>query len=106
MRQWLPLYEGDGYLHFPGIVRSPAAGAPVPAAEPVLSPLEIEQRARALRAGVVRGWLSVALAKISQWSRPPYERELDRYLAGSTDLADLERRMVDAERRGLLRPAG
>lgn|SRR5579871_3876985 len=140
MRQWLPLYEGDGYVHYRGPENRPAAGpsastcagqspagpaGPSPAGpssdgsspagsspdasspggsfptEPSGAEPSQANEVRRLRAETLRAWFPKAAA----WARDRirYARmcEAERYLAEATDLADLERRMQEADRRGL-----
>jgi uncharacterized protein DUF3563 len=96
MRTTYPLYEGDGYLH----VRTVSA-----ARKPELSGVDlraIEMRARALR----RQAVSELLSRFGRWIearlRPGPRRDVEAYLAQSTDHADLERRLRDVERRNQL----
>jgi uncharacterized protein DUF3563 len=97
MRTTYPLYEGDGYLHF--------RATPASARKPELSGADIraiEARARALR----REAVSALLARFGQWLeaklRPGVRRDVEAYLAQSTDHADLERRLRDVERKNQL----
>ncbi len=77
-----PLYEGDGHIHswLPG---NPVAGATV---KPVGVLTLIER---------FFNWLD-------EKARAAHRREIEKYLAQSTDVCDLERRMRDLERRGAL----
>jgi len=108
MRQWLPLYEGDGYLREPGPYGARAESAAGNAAEhktggerSAPDTLELQRKARELRADTLRAWFPKAAA----WARDRihYARmcEAERYLSQATDLADLERRLHEAERRGM-----
>jgi uncharacterized protein DUF3563 len=97
MRIAYPLYEGDGYLHFR---KSSAAGkAETPAGVDMRA---VEQRARALRREVIAGLID----RFGQWLGAKLQsgrrREVEAYLAQSTDHADLERRLRDVERRSQL----
>jgi hypothetical protein len=108
MRQWLPLYEGDGYLRDPGPYAAGAedltktvgehAAVGVPSGPEAL---ELERKARQLRAETLRSWFPKAAA----WARDKIHHarmcEAERYLSQATDLADLERRLHEAERRGM-----
>ena len=91
MRTTYPLYEGDGHLH--------PRKAPVAPAADVRA---IEARARALRGQA----LKALLARFGHWLeaslRPGTRRDVEAYLAQSTDHADLERRLRDVERRNEL----
>lgn len=96
MRFIYPLYEGDGYLHF-------RTAAPV--RKPVLTGIDmraIEVRAHAAR----REAMSALLARFGRWLeaklRPGPRRDVEAYLAQSSDHADLERRLRDVERRNQL----
>jgi uncharacterized protein DUF3563 len=97
MRITYPLYEGDGYLHF----RKPvtARKAETPAGVDMRA---IEERARALRREVIAGLIS----RFGRWLEAKLQsgrrREVEAYLAQSTDHADLERRLRDVERRSQL----
>jgi hypothetical protein len=91
MRNIVPLYEGDGYLHYRGpATRKSAEPSDVRA---------IEQRARALR----REEIAVLLRRAVEWFeaklRDSQRQDVEDYLAKATDHADLERRMRDVERR-------
>ena len=111
MRQWLPLYEGDGYVHsrgFDAATRAERHARPErvpPRQEPEhhdgTSSAEAGSRARQLRAETLRAWFPKAVA----WARDKirYARmcEAERYLADATDLADLERRLQEAARKGM-----
>jgi len=92
----VPGYDGDGYLH-----AGPASGERKSAAAPVwIDPIQIEREARRLRGEALAG----LLARIYAWVKLRLARmrtsELDNYLAGSTSLAEVERRLRDAERNG------
>jgi Protein of unknown function (DUF3563) len=95
MRVAYPLYEGDGYLHF-----RPAA-APEKA-ETRVDVRAIEARARAIR----REAIADLFARLGQWLQAKLQsarrREVEAYLAQSTDHADLERRLRDVERKNQL----
>jgi uncharacterized protein DUF3563 len=90
MKLNIPLYEGDGYLH---TRNAPAPGLDVRA---------VEARARALR----REAVSALLTRFGEWLearlRPGPRRDVEAYLAQSTDHADLERRLRDVERKNQL----
>jgi hypothetical protein len=97
MRTTYPLYEGDGYLHVrtgraPGKAEQ-AAGVDMRA---------IEQKARDLR----RQAIADLVTRVGHWLRVKLQsarrREVEAYLAQSTDHADLERRLRDVERRNQL----
>jgi uncharacterized protein DUF3563 len=96
MRMTYPLYEGDGYLHFRA---TPATREPRLSGSDIRA---IEARARALR----REAVSALLARFGRWLearlRPGVRRDVEAYLAQSTDHADLERRLRDVERKDQL----
>jgi len=92
----VPLYDGDGYLH-----AGPVSGGRKTEAAPVwIDPIQIEREAQRLRGET----MAELLGRIYAWVKLRFARlrtsELDRYLAGSTSLADVERRLRDAERSG------
>jgi hypothetical protein len=97
MRTNYPLYEGDGYLHY-----RDAGASPKRETLAVTDVRAIEQRARALRSQAV----AALLARFGRWLeaklQPAPRREVEAYLAQSTDHADLERRLRDVERRNQL----
>ena len=96
MRITYPLYEGDGYLHLRAA--SAARKRELTAADI----RAIDARAHAAR----REALSALLVRFGQWLesklRPGPRRDVEAYLAQSTDHADLERRLRDIERRDQL----
>jgi hypothetical protein len=97
MRIAYPLYEGDGYLHYRNArtssSRETSTGVDVRA---------IEARAHALR----RQAIAALFARFGRWLEARLQtgprREVEAYLAQSTDHADLERRLRDVERRNQL----
>jgi hypothetical protein len=91
----VPQYEGDGYLH-----AGPAAGVS-PRVEPLhLDYVQIEQEARRLRSEALAEWLE----RLSGWLKlklsRPRTTALEEYLSHSSSLADVERRLREAERDG------
>jgi len=92
----VPLYDGDGYLH-----AGAASGGKNRQAPPAwMDPIQVEREAQRLRGealaellGSVYAWVKLKLSRLKT-------SELDDYLAGSTSLADVERRLRDAERNG------
>jgi hypothetical protein len=98
----LPMYEGDSFIH-----TSPAPGhlpAPVQDANVVLDLERVEQRARELRSETLRGLLGRAFAWIGKKLQQARRSELEDYLSRSSNLADLERRLKEAEREGRFLP--
>ncbi|MGB5079819.1 MAG: hypothetical protein WBO23_03635 [Burkholderiales bacterium] len=92
----VPLYEGDGYLH--AGPASVAKNRDTPAAWVDL--IEIEREAQRLRGEA----LAELLGRFRTWVKLKLSRKrtsaLDNYLAGSTSLAEVERRLREAERDG------
>ncbi|HEY6862546.1 MAG TPA: DUF3563 family protein [Burkholderiales bacterium] len=92
MRTTYPLYEGDGYLRTAARNEKPSG----------VDTRAIEARARALRGET----LKALVARFGQWLeaslRPGPRRDVEAYLAQSTDHADLERRLRDVERKNQL----
>jgi hypothetical protein len=88
-----PMYEGDGYLH-----RSPVPFPSEPPAQSENHPSRPDHRkpntgaARALPLRIA-DWLERVL-------QHPRRKALEDYLARSSDLADLERRLQRIERDG------
>lgn len=99
MRSWLPQYEGDGYVHRQNTRSADDRNLPL---TDIASPHEPEHAARALRAVAIRALLAQFFGRVSSWLRNGPAVEAERYLSKASDLADLERRLVEAERRGLL----
>jgi hypothetical protein len=98
----LPMYEGDSFIH-----TSPAPShlpAPVQDANVVLDLERVEQRARELRSKTLRGLLGRAFAWIGKKLQQARRSELEDYLSRSSNLADLERRLKEAEREGRFLP--
>jgi hypothetical protein len=102
-RNRIPLYEGDSFIH-----TSPAPGhwepAPVDVADAVPDLECIEQRARGLRSETLQDLLGRAIAWIGQKMRLARRSALEEYLSRSSNLADLERRLREAERDGRFPP--
>jgi hypothetical protein len=59
----------------------------------------MERAARSLRARTVAGFVQALFDRIARWANRARQRELEGYLAKSSDLGDLERRMKHLERR-------
>jgi hypothetical protein len=101
MRTAVPLYEGDGYLHYR---RDAEVKAPVQRAAEAgdLDLQAVEQRARALR----RETIARLFRRLGQWIetklRNGKQRDVEAYLAKATDHADLERRLREVERKNPL----
>jgi len=99
MRITYPLYEGDGYLHYRNAPTSKTESTTTTQGVDVRA---IEQRARALR----REAISNLLARLGDWLGSKLQsgrrRDVEAYLARSTDHADLERRLRDVERKDQL----
>jgi len=92
----VPLYDGNGYLH----AGSPSSAKNRAAPPAWVDPIQVEREAQRLRGEA----LAELLGRIYAWVKLKLSRmktsELDDYLAGSTSLADVERRLRDAERNG------
>ena len=92
----VPLYDGDGYLH-----AGPAPSGKSGDVPPVWKDaVEIEREAHRLRGeamaelfGKLRAWLRTKLARART-------RALEDYLSRASSLADVERRLREAEREG------
>jgi len=94
-----PMYEGDGYIH------------PSPVQFPSEVPSQSENhvhRARHDSPKPRKGGLRALLSRIADWLerafQHPRTRALEDYLARSSDLADLERRLQRIERGGRFIP--
>jgi hypothetical protein len=115
MRVTGPLYEGDGLIHrWVGSKRVAGALAKsanraqrdaekLPNANRQISDFaSIERAARQMRAEAIAWFVRNALERIERWARRARQRDSDAFLAQSTDLADLERRIRLLERRSTL----
>lgn len=105
MRVAGPLYEGDGYIHSRFATKLVAGTAARTAKEAESRALEvtgIERLARKLRAHAIAALVGAFFAWIERGAREARRREVERYLAQSTDVVDLEHRMKLLERRGEL----
>lgn len=111
-----PLYDGDGIIHSQsetGAVAShgDASAAPgIVGADALSGPLnfsEIERIARRSRSRTLAALISGFMDWIDAGIQRAKYRDLERYLAKSTDLADLEHRMrrIESEPRNML-PVG
>ena len=104
-----PMYEGDGFIHtqadngFGGVETPPAAAF----SGSFLDLSEVERVAKKARAETLAGLISRFLNWIDAGIQRAKYRELEAYLAKSTDLADLENRMrrIEGEPRNML-PVG
>ncbi|MBI3374829.1 MAG: DUF3563 family protein [Betaproteobacteria bacterium] len=111
------MYEGDGIIHsevetsgeeFAGPAKSLLETAGVAAfAGPYVDLCEIEKTARKSRAAALAALISRFLDWIDAGIQRAKYRDLENYLAKSTDLADLEHRMrrIEGEPRNML-PVG
>jgi hypothetical protein len=108
MNARVPIYEGDGLLR-DALARAakptPPEAAPVAPAEAVAEPdplrediLDIERRARELRAKAIGDLFSRFFRAIEHSLWRAQQRDMEDYLAQATDNADLERRMRNLER--------
>ncbi|MGB7540953.1 MAG: DUF3563 family protein [Burkholderiales bacterium] len=99
MKTPIPLYEGDGYIHYQEgrTAESPAPARPSDAAQAV--DFQAIEHARELRSVAV----GEAFHKFAAWLvrklRDAQRSEVDAYLSQSTDLADLEQRLKHIEHR-------
>ena len=86
MRVWSPIYEGDSIIHYPGVLALPKATH--------RAPERVERSPFTVIGDAIRGlfrWLERSA------ERARY-RELESYLAESSDVFDLERRIRNVER--------
>jgi len=94
----IPLYEGDGYLRLPKKLIAPASSGGTPPSAEVIDRRTVEKQARTLRAVVIGN----AIERVFNWLDQKYQRarwrDVDAFLAQSTDHADLERRLKQLER--------
>lgn len=94
----IPLYEGDGYLRLPEKSIVPASSGATPASAEQIDCRTVEKQARTLRAVVIGS----AIERVFNWLDQKYQRarwrDVDAFLAQSTDHADLERRLKQLER--------
>ena len=99
MKREYPLCEGDG------LIRSQAESSALPDSE--MSLFEIEKAARDYRSRTIAALIYRFLDWIDAGIQRAKYRDLESYLAESTDLADLEHRMrrMEGEPRNML-PVG
>ena len=100
MRQWLPLYEGDGYLHSPGDRRRQRYGSPG-TLDSESDRAELRNKVQGRRAEVLRAWFPKAIVWGRDRMRHARMCEAERYLSQATDLTDLERRLEELTRKGI-----
>jgi hypothetical protein len=112
MRITGPFYEGDGFIHR-WVVSKRVAGALAKSAnraqrdaEPLANSdlrafdfASIEQAARQMRAEAIARFVRNTLERIGRWARHTRRGDSEAFLAQSSDLADLERRIKLLERR-------
>jgi len=94
-----PMYEGDGYIH-PSPRQFPSEVAPQ--SEDHLH--GVQQDSRKPHTGTARALLSMVADWLERVLRHPRRKALEDYLARSSDLADLERRLQRIERGGRFFP--
>lgn len=90
-----PMYEGDGYIHS-SPVQFPSEAAP--RSENHLD--GSQQDGRKPRTGAARALLLMVADWLDRVLQHPRRKALEDYLAHSSDLADLERRLQRIERDG------
>lgn len=106
-----PLYEGDGLIRpGPAFANDQRGGVEAPVQEPkmvqrgtskrTVDLVEIESRARKMRAEFIGGWLARLGAWVTGWLESASRRRAEEYLARAQSHAELESRMRDLERRG------
>lgn len=96
----LPIYEGDGFIH-----AGPAVGAADSlAAEAPRGIRDLERQARKLRAETVARLIAQAAAWVQQRFLYSRNAAVDEYLSRATSLADVERRLREIERNGSFLP--
>ena len=94
----IPMYEGDGFIH-------PMQNPPQSSPENVAAEVElrdIKERARKLRRETIARLLRRLVAKLNRIAFEVRTAPLEKYLSRSSDLADVERRLRQAERDGRL----
>lgn len=108
------MYEGDSIIRSPATPQRPGSARPAPSllegmgkeafGGPYVDFVEVEKRARRIRAQALSGLFARLFDWIDASVRRAKYRELEKYLGESTDLADLERRLrrIGTERRNLL----
>ena len=98
MNARLPWYEGDGFIRQAAEAEAKLSGDVATDADDLE---EIERKARALRGDAFASFLK----RIAEWvegaASRAHERDVEAYLAQSTDHADLEHRLQHLQRKGL-----
>ncbi len=100
-----PLYEGDGYLprRYATKLAAGTAARMVKSAEARANRADgLERQARWLGARGLAALIGRFFSWLERSAREARRREIERYLAQSTDAVDLEHRMKALERRGEL----
>ena len=92
----VPLYDGDGYLHAGPVSGAESRGAPLAR----LNYIEIERKAHRLRGEAMAELFGRLYARVRAKLGRRRNSALEDYLARSSSLADVERRLRDAERDG------
>jgi hypothetical protein len=114
MRLTAPLYEGDSLIRsgpafgadeVPAPAETPAAAVPEPVKPDVdtvfeLSEVEIEARARAMRAAYISALMGRLWDRFEAWLEKGRRSRDEAYLARAANLSDLEARMRKLERDG------
>lgn len=114
MRLTAPLYEGDSLIRsgpvfgadeVPATAEPPAVAAPEPVkpeADTVfeLNEVEIEARARAMRAAYISAMMGQLWNRFEAWLEEGRRTRDEAYLARAANLSDLEARMRRLERDG------
>jgi hypothetical protein len=107
-----PLYEGDGLIRpGPAFANDQRGGIETAVQEPKIAQrstrperkvdlVEIESRARKMRAEFIGSWLARLGAWVTGWLESASRRRAEEYLARAQSHAELESRMRDLERRG------
>jgi Protein of unknown function (DUF3563) len=100
MNARVPLYDGDAVLReaLAKVAKPAPRAAERSAADTTTDILEIEHRARALRAELIAGLFSRFFRWIERALWRAQQRDVEHYLSQATDAADLERRMRTLER--------
>lgn len=96
------MYEGDSVLRFAPESRATVRTTTVNTR--VAGPVQHRVRHGAIKAlfGAIWNALRSAVLWLDEKSQDAHYRQVERYLAQSTDHADLERRLIDLERRNQL----